>query len=282
MKTSPSRAVLPIVLISYLMLVLDGSIVITALPRIKDELHFTSAGLSWVQSAYTLAFGGLLMLGARAGDILGRRRMFLAGLGLFTAASLAIGLAQTPAWLLLARAVQGAGAAILAPSTLALLSTNFAEGAPRTRALAYHGSVAGIGASAGLVLGGVIADWASWRVGFFINPPSRPAWPSCRTGAARIGGATVTFEPGARTAWHRHPLGQTLIVTAGAGQVQHWGGAVQDIKPGDIVWIPPNVKHWHGAAPTTAMSHIAIAEALDGKVVEWLEKVSDEQYSKRP
>ncbi|MYN06283.1 MFS transporter [Pseudoduganella aquatica] len=171
MKTSPSRAVLPIVLISYLMLVLDGSIVITALPRIKDELHFTSAGLSWVQSAYTLAFGGLLMLGARAGDILGRRRMFMAGLGLFTAASLAIGLAQTPAWLLLARAVQGAGAAILAPSTLALLSTNFAEGAPRTRALAYHGSVAGIGASAGLVLGGVIADWASWRVGFFINLP---------------------------------------------------------------------------------------------------------------
>ncbi|MYN06282.1 cupin domain-containing protein [Massilia sp. FT127W] len=102
------------------------------------------------------------------------------------------------------------------------------------------------------------------------------------TGAARAGGATVTFEPGARTAWHRHPLGQTLIVTAGAGQVQHWGGAVQDIKPGDIVWIPPNVKHWHGAAPTTAMSHIAIAEALDGKVVEWLEKVSDAQYSKRP
>jgi EmrB/QacA subfamily drug resistance transporter len=171
MKNSPNRAVLPVVLISYLMLVLDSSIVITALPRIKNELHFTSAGLSWVHSAYTLAFGGLLMLGARAGDILGRKRMFQAGLGLFTLASLAIGLAPTPAWLLLARGLQGAGAAILAPSTLALLSTNFAEGAPRTRALAYHGSVAGIGASAGLVLGGVIADWASWRVGFFINLP---------------------------------------------------------------------------------------------------------------
>jgi quercetin dioxygenase-like cupin family protein len=102
------------------------------------------------------------------------------------------------------------------------------------------------------------------------------------TGAARAGGATVTFEPGARTAWHRHPLGQTLIVIAGAGLVQHWGGPVQEIKPGDTVWIPPNVKHWHGAAATIAMSHIAIAEAQDGKVVEWLEKVSDEQYAKRP
>lgn len=98
------------------------------------------------------------------------------------------------------------------------------------------------------------------------------------SGAARVGGALVTFEPGARTAWHTHPLGQTLIVTAGAGRVQHWGGPVQEIKPGDTVWIPPNVKHWHGAAPTTAMSHIAIAENLDGKVVEWLEKVSDLQY----
>jgi quercetin dioxygenase-like cupin family protein len=98
------------------------------------------------------------------------------------------------------------------------------------------------------------------------------------SGAARVGGALVTFEPGARTAWHTHPLGQTLIVTAGAGRVQHWGGPVQQIKPGDTVWIPPNVKHWHGAAPTTSMSHIAIAENLDGKVVEWLEQVSDEQY----
>jgi quercetin dioxygenase-like cupin family protein len=98
------------------------------------------------------------------------------------------------------------------------------------------------------------------------------------SGGARVGGALVTFEPGARTAWHTHPLGQTLIVTAGAGRVQHWGGPIQEIKPGDTVWIPPNTKHWHGAAPTTSMSHIAIAENLDGKVVEWLEKVSDRQY----
>jgi quercetin dioxygenase-like cupin family protein len=95
---------------------------------------------------------------------------------------------------------------------------------------------------------------------------------------ARVAGASVTFEPGARTAWHTHPLGQTLIVTAGCGRAQHWGGAIEEIRPGDVVWIPPGEKHWHGAGPTTAMTHIAIQEGLDGKVVEWMEKVSDEQY----
>jgi quercetin dioxygenase-like cupin family protein len=95
---------------------------------------------------------------------------------------------------------------------------------------------------------------------------------------ARIGGGVVTFEPGARTAWHTHPLGQTLIVTAGFGLVQQWGDPVQEIRPGDVIWIPPGVKHWHGASATAGMSHIAIAEALDGKTVEWLEQVSDEQY----
>ena len=95
---------------------------------------------------------------------------------------------------------------------------------------------------------------------------------------ARAAGASVTFEPGARTAWHTHPLGQTLIVTAGCGRAQRWGGPVEEIRPGDVVWFPPGEKHWHGAAPTTAMTHIAIQEQLDGKMVEWLEKVSDEQY----
>lgn len=98
------------------------------------------------------------------------------------------------------------------------------------------------------------------------------------SGLARISGATVTFEPGARTAWHTHPLGQTLIVTAGIGLVQHWDGPVQEIRPGDIAWIPPAVKHWHGASPTVGMSHIAFSEELDGKTVEWMEQVSDEQY----
>ncbi len=96
---------------------------------------------------------------------------------------------------------------------------------------------------------------------------------------ARVDGASVTFEPGARTAWHTHPLGQTLIVTAGCGRVQRRGGPVEEIRPGDVVWFAPQEKHWHGAAPTTAMTHIAIQERLDGKAVDWMEKVSDEQYS---
>jgi quercetin dioxygenase-like cupin family protein len=95
---------------------------------------------------------------------------------------------------------------------------------------------------------------------------------------ARVQGATVTFEPGARTAWHTHPLGQTLIVIAGAGLAQRKGAAIEQIRPGDVVWFAPGEKHWHGASPTTAMTHIAIQEALNGKPVDWLEKVTDEEY----
>jgi quercetin dioxygenase-like cupin family protein len=98
---------------------------------------------------------------------------------------------------------------------------------------------------------------------------------------ARVRGARVTFEPGARTAWHTHPLGQTLIVTVGLGWAQSWDGEVQEIRPGDVVWFPPNEKHWHGATPTGAMTHIAIQEALDGKVVEWMEHVRDAAYKGR-
>ncbi|MBT0628041.1 cupin domain-containing protein [Pseudomonas fluorescens] len=115
------------------------------------------------------------------------------------------------------------------------------------------------------------ADWFTGTV--------RVDAPFKGTDTARVSGATVTFEPGARTAWHTHPLGQTLIVTAGAGLVQEWGQPVRAIRPGDTVWIAPGVKHWHGATPTTAMTHIAIAEVLDGKVVDWLEQVSDGQYA---
>lgn len=98
------------------------------------------------------------------------------------------------------------------------------------------------------------------------------------TDGARVGGATVTFEPGARTAWHTHPLGQTLLVLSGLGRTQCDGGPIQEIRPGDIVWFPPGEKHWHGAAPNVAMSHVAVAEALDGSVVSWLEHVTDAQY----
>ena len=97
---------------------------------------------------------------------------------------------------------------------------------------------------------------------------------------ARAGGASATFEPGARTAWHTHPLGQTLIVTSGCGWAQREGGPIEEIHPGDVVWFPPGLKHWHGAAPNTAMTHIAIQESLDGKAVEWMEKVTEEQYRK--
>src|SRR6267142_1721463 len=98
---------------------------------------------------------------------------------------------------------------------------------------------------------------------------------------ARVVGASVTFEPGARTAWHTHPLGQTLVVTAGKGLAQRRGGPIEEIRPGDVIWFPPGEKHWHGATATTAMTHIAIQERLDGKTVEWMEKVSDEQYGAR-
>jgi quercetin dioxygenase-like cupin family protein len=102
------------------------------------------------------------------------------------------------------------------------------------------------------------------------------------SGTARAAGNAVTFEPGARTAWHTHPLGPTLIDTFGCGWAQRDGGPIEEIRPGDVVWFEPGEKHWHGAAPTTAMTHIAIQEALDGKAVEWMEKVTDEQYQRRP
>jgi quercetin dioxygenase-like cupin family protein len=96
----------------------------------------------------------------------------------------------------------------------------------------------------------------------------------------RVQGASVTFEPGARTAWHTHPLGQTVVVTSGFGRVQRWGGPIEEVRPGDVVWFEPGEKHWHGASPKTAMTHMALQEVQDGKVVDWMEKVSDEQYGR--
>jgi EmrB/QacA subfamily drug resistance transporter len=170
-RSSPSRVVLALILAAQLMAVVDVSIVITALPKIHAALNFSSTGLSWVQNAYTLTFGGLLLLGARAGDLLGRRRVFMAGVAVFTLASLLGGLAQSPEWLLAARAVQGAAAAIAVPSTLALLMMSFSEGTERTRAVALYSAVTGAGASVGLVLGGLLTDWLSWRWGLFVNVP---------------------------------------------------------------------------------------------------------------
>jgi MFS family permease len=170
-KPTHSGYLVAIMLASYAMIVIDNSIVITGLPSIREGLGFSVGGLSWVQNAYALAFGGFMLLGARAGDLLGRRRLFIVGLGIFSMASFSIGLAGSPAWLVGARALQGIGAAILAPATLALLSTNFAEGPERNRVLGWYGAVGGITASVGLVAGGIVADLLSWRAGFFINVP---------------------------------------------------------------------------------------------------------------
>jgi EmrB/QacA subfamily drug resistance transporter len=164
-------AILAIILVAYFMIILDNSIIFTGLPRLQAELGLSTTGLSWVQNAYTLVFGGLLLLGARLGDILGRRRVFIVGLTVFAFASLLIGLAPDDVWLIAARALQGVGAAVVAPSSLSLLTATFAAGRERTRAVAAYGAVAGIGASLGLVVGGALAEWVSWRAGFFVNVP---------------------------------------------------------------------------------------------------------------
>ena len=165
------RAILAIILVSYFLILLDNSVIFTGLPSIAGALHLDAAGLSWVQDAYTLVFGGLLLLGARLGDLLGRRRVFIAGLGVFITASFLVGAAPTGWWLITARGIQGIGAAIVAPSALSLLTASFPAGPQRNRAVAWYAATAGIGASLGLLVGGAAAQWVSWRAGFFINVP---------------------------------------------------------------------------------------------------------------
>ena len=162
---------LAIVLGAQLMIILDMTVVNIALPSIARGLHFSVPSLSWVLNAYTLTFGGLLLLGGRAGDILGRRRVFGAGIVVFTAASLAGGLAQSAGWLLAARAAQGVGGAIASPAVLAMITASFADGRERARALGIYTAVVMGGGSLGLVLGGVITEWVSWRWVLFINVP---------------------------------------------------------------------------------------------------------------
>ena len=156
---------------AQLMIVLDATIVYVALPHIQAALGFSGSGLEWVANAYALTFGGLLLLGGRAGDLLGRRRMFIVGLLLFSAASLAGGLATSPAWLLAARAVQGAGGAIVAPTALALIATTFPEGPPRSRAMGVYAAMSVAGSSVGLLAGGLLVAYADWRWVLFVNVP---------------------------------------------------------------------------------------------------------------
>ena len=160
-----------VIALAQLMVVLDATIVNIALPSMQRALHFTPTGLEWVINAYTLVFGGLLLLGGRAGDLLGRRRMFVIGLLVFTLGSLAGGLATSAAWLIAARAGQGVGAAIIAPTVLSLIADTFPEGAPRNRAMGIYAAMAGAGGAIGLLLGGIITSYLSWRWVLFVNVP---------------------------------------------------------------------------------------------------------------
>ena len=202
-----TTAILAIILVSYFMILLDNSIIFTALPKIHAAMRFSPAGLAWVQDAYTLVFGGLLLLGARAGDLLGRRRVFVFGLTVFALASLLVGLAPAGWWLIMARGVQGIGAAIVAPSSLSLLIASFTERRERAKAVALYGATAGIGASLGLVIGGALADWVSWRAGFFVNVP---------VGAAMIVLAPRFLTESARSRG-RFDLAGAVTATLGVG-----------------------------------------------------------------
>ena len=212
MKPEPTTAprpaaILAIILVSYFMILLDNSVIFTALPSLQADLQLSTGELSWVQDAYTLVFGGLLLLGARAGDLLGRRRVFVFGLVVFSIASLLIGLAPAGWWAIAGRAVQGIGAAIVAPASLSLLTASFPEGRERTRAVALYGATAGIGASLGLVIGGALAHWISWRAGFFVNVP---------IGAAMIALAP-RFLPETGRARGRFDVFGALSATLGVG-----------------------------------------------------------------
>jgi len=198
---------LALIATAYLMVGLDATVVNIALPKMQNDLGFSDVSLSWVVNAYTLAFGGLLLLGGRAGDIFGRRRVLIVGTTLFTVASLLGGFANSPGLLLAARIGQGVGAAMLSPSTLALIATNFEEGKPRNRALAVYSATAGAGSSVGLILGGVLTDWVSWRAVMFVNVP--------------LGLAVILLAPRFIREPERHPARIDIIgtVTGTAGTV---------------------------------------------------------------
>ncbi|BDR59086.1 MFS transporter [Xylocopilactobacillus apicola] len=170
MKEKKFGIILPIILVSYFLILLDNSIVFTSSLKIAQELHLDSQMTAWVSNAYALTFGGFIIFGGRMGDIFGRKRIFLIGISIFSICSLLVGLAQSGPMIIAARAAQGLGSAILAPTTLALLMDNY-QGKRRSQAIAYYGATTGIGASVGLVIGGLIASYASWRWGFFLNFP---------------------------------------------------------------------------------------------------------------
>jgi len=216
-----SGLVLAIILTCQLMLILDATVMNVALPRIQSDLGFSATGLSWVMTAYSLVFGGLLLLGGRAGDLFGRRRMFVAGAAVFTLASLAGGLAGSAELLIAARVLQGVGAAMAGPSTLALVATTFTEAKARVRALALFSAMSSGGFAIGLIVGGLLTEWISWRAALFINvpfglaivllaprfvpePPRRPAHldlPGAVTGTLGVGALVFAFTHAASGGW---------------------------------------------------------------------------------
>ncbi|MEV4756940.1 MFS transporter [Micromonospora sp. NPDC049559] len=225
---------LAIIVTCQLMLILDATVMNVALPGIQSDLNFSPTGLAWVMSAYTLAYGGLLLLGGRTGDILGRRRTFVGGIALFTLASLLGGFATTPGWLLAARVLQGVGAAAAGPSTIALITTTFTEPRARIRALALLSGVASGGFAVGLIVGGALTEVASWRWVLFINVPlglaavllapryvrepqrhpARLDLPGALTGTAAVAALVYTFIHAASVGWSDPTTLSTLVAGA--------------------------------------------------------------------
>jgi EmrB/QacA subfamily drug resistance transporter len=218
---------LAVIMVCQLMVIVDTNIVNVALPRIQGSLHLPVSSLSWVVNAYTLTFGGLLLLGGRAGDIWGRRRVLTGGVLLFSLASLAGGLATNGAWLFAARAAQGVGAALASPAALALIATSFAEGPPRNRALGLYASVSGLAVALGMVLGGLLVDWVSWRWVFFVNVP-----PGLALGlAAPVVLAESARQPG------RFDLGGAASGTAGVAALVYGFVHASSVSWGDRLTV---------------------------------------------
>jgi EmrB/QacA subfamily drug resistance transporter len=222
---------LALLAMTQFVVVIDASIVNVALPSIGSHLHFARADLSWVVNAYTLTFGGFLLLGGRLADLLGRRRMFMLGLILFSVASFAGGIAQSEGWLLAARAVQGLGAAIVSPAALSIITTTFAEGAERNRALGIWGAVAGAGGAAGVLLGGILTSGLSWRWVLFVNVPiglaAAALAPRTLIESRSESGATTLDLPGAVTV----TAGLSLLVYAIVDAVNAgWGSTTTLLK----------------------------------------------------
>ena len=225
---------------AQLMVVLDATIVNVALPHIQTALGFSGSGLEWVVNAYALALGGLLLLGGRAGDLLGRRRMFVAGLLLFSAASLAGGLATSQAWLLAARAVQGAGGAIVAPTALALIATTFPEGPPRNRAMGVYAAMSVAGGAAGLLAGGLLVTYVSWRWVLFVNVPI----------GIGVALAALAVLPGAARRPGRLDLPGTITGTGGVAALVY--------GLSNAATSPDGTSHWGDGKVVAALTAAAV------------------------